>query len=172
MKHLVKTFNDYSDIELTFEHFLRCSLLSSWEYFNWTLAFERPITTIRDKLASHGQLSFEDFQEYEEGYYCLDDISNYAVSTPYIKICKDELHMALLEYRYNKFKQAFSGYFDNLLDILYKYEKLASLKQFEKIALFDTVIHAQHVTGEVFEDVNIEALKENIEQEYFKYTIK
>ena len=38
----------------------------------------------------------------------------------------------------------------------------------EKAILFDAVIHAQHVTGAIFEDVDIESLKEEIDNEYSK----
>ena len=171
MNILTLDYSDYYDYEETFKHFLRCSLLNCWHRFDFEEAFDNAIIPIQNKLIEHGQGTLEEFVNYEEGYRdigeCLD---GYTTQTDYIYICAEDIHEAIMKFRYEKFKEEFSGYFSDLEEIMEKYNNWQAMKTPEIIALFDSIIHAQHVNGDIFEDVDTEMIKEEIEEEYKEYT--
>ena len=163
-------YSDYWDYEETFKHFLRCSLLNCWHRFNFEEALESAITPIQNKLIEHGQGTLEEFMDHEDGFRSTGNLEEYITQTDYIYITQEDIHEAIMKYRYEKFKEKFSGYFSDLEEIIEKYNNWQSMKTPEIIALFDTIIHSQHVNGDIFEDIDTEAIKEEIEQEYKEYT--
>lgn len=157
-------------MEETVKEFFRASIERKLDDFDFDSAFEQFSGAIRQKLAEHGLLSFDEFIESESdyGFYSKDDLTGFAVHTGYIVISTDELLEVLQKYRYERFKAEFSRYgsFQSLLSLYERIQKQYSLSTSEKAILFDECIHAQHETGDIFDDLDIEGIKEEIDREY------
>lgn len=171
LKYEIDNFDNYYDIEETIKHFFRCSLCNYWDKFDFEKTFTNISYTIKNKLAEHGRLSLEDYIENEEQIMCVDKsvLNDFATSTNYICISMENIYDAIMEYKYNRYKDEFSGYssYDTLEEI---YNKLLNISDEDelgyKIELFDSCIHAQHETGNIFDDFNPDDIREEIEREY------
>jgi hypothetical protein len=165
------SFEDYNNYESTIEWFWMCSWGSKWRGFNWNKAFESFKEPIRHKLAEHGILEYEDFKEVEEEYLDMmnADFDPFIVDTNYVQFTKDDVLEGILMSKYDVFRDAFYSMeefviLDEMLDEINNYKKL-SLQ--EKIELFDKIIHAQHVSGDIF-DVGIGELRKQFERDMRK----
>ena len=171
LKFEIDNFNNYYDIKEVVKHFFRCSLCNYWDKFDFNETFNNILYPIKNKLAEHGRLSLEDYIEAEEQimYGNKSDLNNFASSTNYICISIDDIFDAIMEYKYNRYKKEFSVYssFDMIEEI---YNKLLNVSDADelgyKIELFDSCIHAQHETGDIFDEFNPDDIREEIEREY------
>lgn len=165
----------YNDQETVIKFFLRCSITSEWKYFNFTRAFKCLQWELTDKLNQHAQLSKEEFSNYWGEFHSSSNTSldEYAYSTDYITLSREDVYEAIENLHYNKTKEVFEPYFEGLLDlhtrlssfILSGRVNYSEVTLEEKILLFDELIHAQHVTGDLFGDINIDLIKEQVEEE-------
>lgn len=164
----VKDFSNYYDYEELFKHFFRCSLYNSWDYFDWDKAFENTRNVIGQKLAEHGLTTFEEYKDFLDQIYGdrSKDLQSFAVQTDYLYITTEDIQEVILKYTFEESKKAFDSMFDNLQEIYDKSEYPDSLSLPEKITLFDSIIHAEHVTGEIFDMCNPDDLRDEVEQEY------
>lgn len=171
LKNTVYNFSNYYNVEEVVKHFFRCSLYNSWERFNFKRAFESVQSQIESKLAEHGQMDYDSFAQYENDMndYNLSDLGQFTIHSDYIDIDEDDILNAILEYKYEKFKETF-GELDSYQNLIELNEKIDNLKDSDelgyKIQLFDSCIHAQHETGDIFEDFNPDNLRKEIDEEY------
>lgn len=151
--------------------FWRCSLRSDFSEFDWDEAFEEYKPKLHDKLAEHGLLGEDEFRERMECIYgSLDDenaiLPEWAVvKTDFIWIDESMVNGWIITGLVEMMKNVFAGMFSDLSDL---YEKLDNLPDSEPelIQLFDECIHAQHQTGDILDDVDIEYLREEAEGEW------
>lgn len=151
----VECFDDYSyENEEIVYHFFRCSLLNRFDCFDFEKAYEALIPTIQQKLNEHGLGTFEDFLEYQELIYDKRTLSDWTIESGYLYIDVDDVFEAIMKLRYDRSRDEFSGYsaFDDLQDIVDGYKNSSNNTLQQDIALFDAIIHAEHVTGNIFED--------------------
>jgi len=153
------------------KEFFEASLYKRLDSFDFDNAFNVLGGFIDQKLAQHGLLSLEEFQEYEEEIMCgtSDALSGYAVETNYIYISTDELHDALMKYKYKKYRDAFEDYgsFKELKRIHDDIQNISGGTIQDMVLLMERIIHAQHETGEVFEDYfNPDDIRADVEREY------
>lgn len=138
---ITESFDNYSDIKELFKHFFRCSALSKMDCFNFDRAFEVTIPCIERKLDEHGARSFKDFWNYmteEERVRC--------------KKSRGRLNNVIDTYRYYHSLYADYYQFWLLKDILTAYEKVkVSKNTCDCAVVFDSIIHAEHVGGYIFE---------------------
>lgn len=160
----------YVDIEENIKDFFRASIDRTLDDFDFESAFDTMKDRINAKLAEHGLTTEEDFISFYEDCMCVDksELSSYTTDTNYIRTSTEELHEVLMHYLFEKSKKTFGsmGAFKELLALVDKLDNAGELSTSEKAILYDEVIHAQHETGDIFEEVDIEAIKEEIDREY------
>jgi hypothetical protein len=153
-------------------NFLESSIDGTLDEFDFDDAFSNANYYLYNKLAEHGLLDYDEFLQVEEDIWgtTRGDLEEYATRTGYISISVDELYDVVMKYRYNRFRKTFIefGSFRELLDL---YERIndSSMDDMsiaEKAILFDECIHAQHETGDVFDDIDIESIKAEIDAKY------
>lgn len=171
LKYEIEHFNVYYDYEELVKHFLRCSAANSWQYFDFEEAFNNIKIPIEERLSEHGLTSFEEYLEIQLGLYSEKDIemleNMFGLQTDYVYLSGDSIFENIMMLRYETMKDEFSGYgaFEDLAKIKEEIEGLDSyLPSLKLIALFDKCIHAEHVTGQIF-DIDIDSLKEEIDEE-------
>lgn len=174
LKNTVYNFSHYHDFEETIKHFFRCSLYNSWDKFNFRKAFKLFNRQIEQKLAEHGQLDYDSFAEIDKEYnqYSEDSLLEFTTKTDYINIDESDLLEVIVNYRYERFNETFSEYdsYITLKELYYKIDNYNDSDELGyKIQLFDSIIHAQHETGDIFEDINPDDLREEVNEEYNKY---
>ncbi len=159
---------NYYDDEEVIKAFWSANIKQDYTDFDFIKAFEEFENPIYRKLAEHGLIDLDAYKEQEQEIYdysCLDDLGT---ETNYISISGEDLMGAILEYKFNRMREAFKDYsaFDTLTEIYNKIQKAKNgetcLK--EMVFLFDEVIHAQHETGNIFDDLEIEKLREEFEE--------
>lgn len=152
--------------------FLESSINGTLDEFDFDDAFSNANSYIYNKLAEHGLLDYDEFIQVEEDIWGINrgDLEEYATHTRYISISTEELYEVVMKYRYDRFRKTFIefGSFRELLDL---YERVGdpsvgNMSIAEKAILFDECIHAQHETGDIFEDVDIESIKAEIDAKY------
>jgi cellobiose phosphorylase len=156
---------DYWDDESIIRGFLTLSALNRMNEFDFENAFEYLKNPIKNKLIEHGQCEYEDFEDNASYIYCYSD-SDYEVftrRTDYINISIEDVKEAILKMQYKKLNETFDGCFTHLEDLI---ERIKDLPKNEKdlVVLFDEVIHAQHTTGYIFEDLDIENIKQDLDE--------
>jgi len=157
---------DYYDIEEAIPHFWNCSISKEWDKFNFEEAFEFIEDTLFRKLAEHGLLTFEDFEQFHEelGLCNKSELENFTQQTDYIQISEDDILKAINEYKFNRNKEAFEDYasFETLKKLYEKVKNRGNLEQKELIFLYDESIHAEHETSLLF-DIDLTQMKEDYE---------
>ena len=165
-------FDDYNDFEETIQWFWMCSWFDKWDRFNWSKAFESFKEPFRYKLAEHALLSYDDFREVEEDIWSMTgvDIDQLVVQTNYVTFSRDDVIDGILEKKYQIFQEAFLGMetFETLEGILDDINNHKKLGLQEKIQLFDRIIHAEHESGKIIDDVDIEELRNEFEHDMRK----
>lgn len=153
--------------------FWKCSLKSDFADFDWHEAFGEFEPYLTRKLTEHGLTSFEEFlEDYDDtfGLHVMEsDVMNlhWAIAqNDYVQFSDVDVVRAIMKAKFEAFQDAFSGLHSELVDLGERLEKWTRLNESEKISLFDECIHAQHATGDILEDVDIESLREEAEQEY------
>ena len=159
---------DYFDFEEVVKRFWVCNIKQDYKDFDFDLAFDGLKEPIIRKLDEHGLRGFEEYKEMEEDIYNYDCLEELQQTTAYININKEDLKNALIKYKYERNKAEFEGYsgFNDLKELLDKIENRNGLSRFELVALFDRMIHAQHETGNIYDDVDLDKLKKEFEENY------
>jgi hypothetical protein len=158
---------DYYDVESIIRGFLLHSCLNRMKEFDFNEAFEMLRNPINQKLIEHAQCSFDEYLEYYNDIFFHNDsvYEPFTVQTDYLYIGIEDVKTAIATMNYEKSKDNFSGMFDNLEDLVQRMNDSSNNTEQENIILFDEVIHAQHVTGDIFEDVEIDYIKSEIDKE-------
>jgi len=158
----------YKAIQEKIKDFLRASITNDLKNYDFEDFFTDFMPLLERKLAEHGLLEFEDYLNHAEEFYSFDDLEQYTIKTNYIHFDNQNIKDAILKGQFEALKKVFSklGTFQDLKVLHSKLLSREKLKLKEKIFLLDECIHAEHVTGAIIEDCNINDLKEDIEQEY------
>lgn len=171
LKYEIEHFDNYYDYEEIVKHFLRCSAANSWHYFDFESAFDTIKIPIEEKLREHGLATFEEYLEIQYACYRDEDIemleNMFGLQTDYVYLSGDSIFENIMKLRYETLKNEFNGYseFEDLAEIKEEIEGLDSyLPSLKLIALFDKCIHAEHVTGQIF-DIDIDSIKDEIDEE-------
>lgn len=121
---------------------------------------------IRQKLSEHGLRGKEEFIRTMEGIYGeRTELHQWTQDTPWITITEDELRDVLDEHQWKRNRETFEDHptFNELEKTFEKTRDIESKETSEKVSAFDSLIHAQHETGQVVQEVDIEELRENFE---------
>lgn len=157
------------DIEETIKEFFRCNIRRDYSDFDFDTFFDIAQSMIGQKLAEHGLTTLEEFQQVYEDIYGENrgDLKEFAVETDYICISEDMIREAIYKYLFEKYRNEFErlGSMQGLKTLYDKLNKIPDDDK-ERAILFDEVIHAQHETGLIFDDINIEDIKEEIDREF------
>jgi len=161
----------FGDPEEVVKTFFEASVYNTLDSFDFDEAFNELGGYIYQKLAGHGLLSLEDFIEEEETINGnnSESLESFTVDTDYVYISSDEIYNVVMEYKYKKFREEFADKeaFKNLLKIHEDISTYSGNTVTENVLLMDRVIHAQHVTGDVFEDYfNPDDIRADVEREY------
>lgn len=164
----MKEINYYDDEEVI-KAFWTCNIKQDYEGFDFIQAFTNFEGLIYRKLSEHGILEYDDYKECEEELFDYSCLEQFEQCTDYIQITKEDLIEAITKYKYEKNKDTFAeGYasLSSLKDIYDKIQtaKCGGLSRKENVFLFDEVIHAEHETGLIFDDLEIEKLREEFEK--------
>ena len=158
----VESFCNYKDIKELFMHFFRCSVLNRTDKFNFDTAFSVTIPFIEHKLDDHCQRTLDDFLNY-----CKRNMWN-----PETYTFTEEKLTKLIEL-YNNDHTKFQKYpqYKRLMNIHDAYVKSNHAENpTERVLLFDAVIHAQHVGGDIFENAIFPydpgTLRQKVENEF------
>lgn len=165
--NLYEIDTDYDDIESIIRSFLTYSALNRMSEFNFESAFGRLQRPIYDKLIEHAQVDYEVFEIYHQDIFCYDtkNLREFTLSSDYINITVEDVLAAIIKMHYERSQEAFNGKFDNLINLNKRIDNQYQITELENIILFDEVIHAQHVTGDVFCDVDIDSIKSDLDIE-------
>ena len=160
------------DMEDIIIEFWLCSLKSDFSDFDWDQAFNTYEPYLAENCIGHGQGTFEEFKNLYDDIYGLDnmecDIPSWAVyCTDWgwfsdIEAC-EVLLKAKYEFMKNTFESNIHGYNAKLLE---RIRNRKNLPEPELISLFDECIHAQHATGSILEDCDVEQLREEAEKKH------
>ncbi|MBS3748160.1 MAG: hypothetical protein KGY67_00485 [Candidatus Thermoplasmatota archaeon] len=138
------------------------------DMFDFDYAFEQLESPMEQKLTEHGFLGWERYYEFIESIYGhLNNLENWKIDTPYIYIGEQELQDTVAKHVSNRLYENYKNYdeFQKIHDIYLKTQHPQDLSDREKTLLFDKMIHLQHVTGNVYDNLDIEALRNEFEQE-------
>lgn len=159
-------------MEEIIREFLESSIKGTLDEFDFDNAFLEANYYIYNKLAEHGLLGYDEFLEIENDVWGIskDDLEVYATHTNYVHISTEDIFDVIMEYRYKRFRDTFIG-LNSFRELLNLHERIneasmSSMSVAEKAILFDECIHAQHETGDIFEDVDIESIKAEIDAKY------
>lgn len=156
------------DFEDKIKEFFFCSLDDNFQDFDFDEFFDEFEILLERKLAAHGWLGGEKMREYYEDMNAdmEDDIPSWARwSNSYIHISPHTIVDAIFEEMSKQAKDTFG--FDDLMEL---YEKLQDRPTDlpRLISLFDACIHAEHTTGSIIEEVDIDLddLRAEVEEEH------
>lgn len=154
--------------------FWNCSLRSDFSNFDWSDAFNQFEPFLAENVIAHGLGTFEEYQEYYDNCYGLNsmecEIPEWAIySTDWgcfsdVDAC-EALLRAKWQFMRDNFENNVHGDLADLRDRI-EWENRKNLSEPELIALFDECINAQHATGDILEDVDIEELRAEAEAEW------
>lgn len=162
----IDDFCEY-DTESIILNFWMHSVTHRMNEFKFLAAFAALKEPIEQKLNEHGLIDYEGFKDNEDGIYDYSVLDQFATSTNYLHIDVEDIKEAVLKCRYDKMVEAFEGMgaFETLQELLDKIENVHGATLQYKIELFDEIIHAEHETGDIFDDVDIDTLREQAEEE-------
>jgi hypothetical protein len=159
----------YDAIEEYIIEFYLCSLRNDFQEFAWDDMQDYFADAIQTKLDDHGQGTFEAFQDRME--YMYGNLENlipeeFIITTDYVRFTASDAAQAIIKAQYSTMRDTFSGTYSDLQEYVETMKGVIHLPLGGRIRLFDNIIHAQHVTGDVFEDLDTEDLK-NAAKEMF-----
>ena len=164
----IEPFSEY-DYESIIKNFWMHSVTNRMNEFDFATAFKSLREPIERKLNEHALLGYENFLEwYDEVFYHeQSNFEAFTYQTNYIYISVDDVREAIAKMHYEKSVEAFDGLgsFETLKEIYEDLNDWHGHSEEWKIKLFDKVIHAQHESGDIFEDCDIESLREKAEEE-------
>lgn len=160
-------------MEEIIRQFWNCSLRSNFEDFDWDEAFDEFEPHLSRKLIEHGLCEYDEFRDYFDEVYGINSMESdvmglyWAVTeTNYISFSDVDVVEAILQAKFKAFNDAFEGVHSHLTDLRDRINDRRGLSEPKLICLFDECIHAQHESGEILEDVDIESLREEAESEW------
>ncbi len=158
---------NYNDYESIVRGFLTLSALNRMKEFDFDQAFKELKHPILNKLREHAQCDYNEFLEFYKDvfYHEKEDFEKFTYQTDYINISINDVEEAIAKMHYEKSVKAFTGLFDNLIELKDRIEGLDENNTKINVILFDEVIHAQHVTGDIFEDLDIDYIKSDLDEE-------
>lgn len=156
----------YTEIEEYIIKFYVCSLRNDFSSFDWDAMDEHFLPALQRKLDEHGLGTYEAFVEIQEDCIYGEPLPYWCTAqSDYFSFTEEDAKEAIFTAMYEKAGKAFNHLFDNIEVLV---EELQSppgtLRQ--RIILFDEVIHAQHVTGDIFEGLDTEDLKDAAQDIY------
>jgi len=162
----IEPFDSY-DYESIILNFWMHSVTNRMNEFRFLEAFKELKQPIEYKLNEHGLIDYDSFVDNEEQLMDFSVLEQFTTSTNYLHIDLEDIKEAVLKCRYDKMLEAFKGMgaFETLQELLDRIENIHGATIQQKIELFDEIIHAQHETGEIFDDVDIDSLREQAEEE-------
>lgn len=155
-------------MENMIKDFLRDSIKGNLELYDFEEFFNDFRNTLGYKLSEHGILGFDNFEERQEELYDFSGLDQYEIITDYVYFSNEDVKNAILQAQYEVLKDTFEddSTFQDLKVLYEKLEFTSNLSLEEKTLLFDSCIHAEHITGMILDDINMEDLKEEIEKEF------
>ncbi len=162
----IEDFCEY-DHESIIINFWMHSVSMRMNKFDFETAFRSLREPIERKLSEHGLVSYEDFCDNEEQYQDFIVLEQFTTKTDYLHIDIEDIKEAVLKCRYDKHIEAFEGMgaFETLKELLDRIDGYHLISLEKKIILFDEIIHAQHETGDIFDDLDIETIREQVEED-------
>jgi hypothetical protein len=160
------------EMEDIIREFWRCSLRSDFSEFDWDEAFDTFEPYLARNVIAHGLGTFEEFRDYYDEIYGLNsmecDIPDWAkYETNWGWFSDVDACEALLRGKWEFMRDCFgNNVHGDLADLRDRIGDRRGLGQAELIQLFDECIHAQHATGDILEDVDIEDLRDEAEDEW------
>ena len=158
-------------MENIIKDFLRSSIKNDFSDFSFDEAFQEFEYYLKRNLTMHGFCEAGEFIDSYKEFINSDyiNIDAFTLHTDYITIDKDDIFEIICKGIQDKLKENFKELKSYLIDLLERIENRPedtpeNLK--DLIILFDECIHAQHETGYIVDDCNIEEIKEEIELEY------
>jgi hypothetical protein len=152
--------------------FWRCSLRSDFSEFDWDEAFDTFEPYLASCVIAHGLGTFDEYLEYYDDCYGLDamscEIPDWAVyKTDWGWHDENTAMEAMLKAKYEYMRECFgNNIHGDLADLRDRIGNRRGLGEGELIQLFDECIHAQHATGDILDDVDIEDLRAEAEDEW------
>lgn len=162
----IEDFCEY-DYDSIIRNFWMHSAAMRMSEFDFNGAFEALSQPIRSKLIEHGLMSYDEFRDNEEGLMDMSIFDQLESGTNYFSFTAEDAAEAIFKAKYEVMKDAFEGMgtFEELQDLLDRIDSSDELSEQKKIELFDNIIHAQHETGAIFDDVDMETLHEEVDEE-------
>lgn len=159
---------DFDDAILDF---WRHSLRNDFTGFDFEEFFDEFGQVLYRRLMEHGFIGdLSEYRQYMEDIYgdLTDEIPGWGpVETDFTWFSRDEIVDIILERQREAYKNSLGYHYNDLVNL---YERVSSFSPSmllpESIALLDECIHAQHLTGDILEDVDIESLREEAESEW------
>ena len=153
--------------------FWECSLKSDFSEFDWDNAFDTYYPYLERNCIEHGQGTFEQYLDYMDSIYGLDsmenDIPDWCGSyenNPHWYFSKYDAMIGLLKTQYESLRENYrTNIHGDNAKLLEKIDNRGDSEP-ELIQLFDECIHAEHVNGNILEDIDIEDLREQAEQNW------
>lgn len=154
-------------------NFWKCSLNNDFSDFDWDEAFNEYYPYLENNCIQHGQGTFEQYLDFIDSIYSLDSMENdipedwSIIQNDFMYTSKSQQVRNLLKYQYDCLREDYENdiHAENA-KLLKEIDNRKGLSQPELIQLFDKCIHAQHISGNILEDIDIESLREDAESEY------
>lgn len=161
-------------MEDTILEFWNCSLKSDFSEFDWDNAFDEYCPYLERNCIEHGQGTFEQYLDYMDSMYGLEtleeSVPDWAASyenNPWWYYSKYDAMINMIRAQYESLKENYrTNIHGENAKLLEKIDNRDNLTEPELIQLFDECIHAQHVNGNILDDVDIESLREQAEQNW------
>ncbi len=154
--------------------FWRASLRCNFSEFDFDEAFGEFEPFLAENVIAHGLGTFEEYQDQYDSLYGLNsmecDIPDWAkYESDWGYFSDVDACEALLRAKWQFMRDNFeSNVHGDLRDLRERIQPEArrKLSEPELIQLFDECIHAQHATGDILEDVDVECLRDEAETEW------
>ncbi len=149
---------NYHEYDEVVKAFWKANIKQDYSNFDFIKAFESFESLIYNKIAEHGFLSLEVFEENQNEMYNYECLKELEQLTDYIQITQEDLKKVIIEYKYKINKEEFTtGNYSNLDNLKECYDEIQKVKEGllnhkEMVFLFDKVIHIEHETGLIIED--------------------
>jgi len=137
------------------------------EYFDFGAFFGLFRKAVKDKLAAHGQLSFDEYLSCIDRYYDTKSLRAFEYHGKHsgISVTHKDVLRALFEPRYRQFRRKYSRRATfRKLSMLYKRLLRAPYKsRRDNIILAEQCLHAQHLSGDIIQ-VDLSAVRDRVEK--------
>ena len=154
--------------------FWRASLRCDFSEFDFDEAFGTFEPFLAQNVIAHGLGTFEEYLEYHDEFYGLDsmscDVPEWATyKTDWGWHDENTVMEAMLKLKWQFMRDNFeNNVHGDLADLRDRIEHCnrKRLSEPELIQLFDECIHAQHATGDILDDVDVDDLRAEAEREW------